>query len=83
VQLGANGKLLAERHKTEAIAAAVVLREPVEQALLKGARTLKEVAAYLNENGILTSEGARWAPGTVHRLLSRLGNPALIPNNKH
>lgn len=73
VQLGANGKVLAEKHKRDAESAAMLLQGPVERAFSDGAQTLKEIAFHLNNQGTVTREGASWSTGTVHRLLRRLG----------
>ena len=55
-----------------AVAFAITLTEEVESAKKSGAKTLAEVATELNDAGFRTRAGARWAPGTVHRLLRRL-----------
>lgn len=73
VILGANGRRLAVQNRTEAIEFADQLRTEVEIFLADGPQTLREVATALNARGITTREGAAWSPGTVVRLLNRLG----------
>jgi len=72
VLLGKQGRVLADKYKSEAIAIASSYRKPVEHAFADGAITLKEVGEYLDKCGLLTRDGARWSPGTVHRLSKRL-----------
>ena len=73
VQLGANGRCSAERHKSAARAFAETLRQPVTAALQGGPLTLQRVADELNRGGHRSREGAPWSPAGVKRLLDRLG----------
>lgn len=45
----------------------------VLEAKLAGSRTLQAIADFLNGRGVLTPAGSLWYPGTVSRLLGRLG----------
>jgi DNA invertase Pin-like site-specific DNA recombinase len=72
VRLGSNGARLAMARKSEAIAAAGNWRLPIELARSNGAKTLQQIARYLNDRGHLTRSGAQWGPGTVHRAMHRL-----------
>ncbi len=73
VALGTNGACLAAQHRREAVSFAETLRSAVAGAREAGARTLCDIATYLNSKGLQTRQGADWAAGTVHRLLTRLG----------
>ena len=73
VKLGANGVRLAAARKADALTAAEHIREPIQSAIDCGARTLSEIAGYLNDRDHVTVSGAAWAPGTVHRACLRLG----------
>lgn len=72
VRLGQNGAKLAQQHQIAALTFAHTLTGAVEDAKRSGAKTLQEIADYLNSRGHETREGASWAPSTVHRLLQRL-----------
>lgn len=76
VRLGVNGAVLAAAHKAEASAFAKTLAEPLARARAGGAVTLREYADALNREGLRTREDAAWSPGTVSRVLQRLGVPA-------
>lgn len=43
------------------------------EARRNGARTLQEMANYLNKTGVQTTTGGIWHPATVARILRRLG----------
>lgn len=73
VQLGRNGRNLAEAHKAAAMQFAQTLRDPVLDAMQGGAKTLQEIAGILNSQGHVTRESATWSPGAVQRLFHRLG----------
>lgn len=45
----------------------------VLEARSAGARTLQDIADYLNNMGALTASGSQWYPATIARLLRRLG----------
>jgi DNA invertase Pin-like site-specific DNA recombinase len=72
VQLGANGAKLAQVRRSQACQFAETMRPSVVQLIERGASTLIELASGLNAAELPTREGARWSPGTVHRLLSRM-----------
>lgn len=72
VKLGANGAVLAEKYKRDAIAFAETLRSPAETAVSNGCRTLTEISQALNADGFRTRDGARWSAGTADRLIRRL-----------
>lgn len=72
VQLGKNGKILAERNRQSASAAAESHRYVVNVARGSGCRTIKEISEILNQAGHRTREGYPWSVGTTHRLLRRL-----------
>lgn len=64
-ELGANGKVLAERYKSEAIERAKSLMPEIEQARKEGATSLVKIAEYLNR------KGGNWHPTSVARVLAR------------
>jgi DNA invertase Pin-like site-specific DNA recombinase len=72
VQLGINGRVLADQRRAGAAAFAEQLREPVEHARQQGATTLLDFANSLIARSYKTRCGANWTPGTVNRLLQRL-----------
>ena len=72
VCLGANGAVLAQRHRLAARSYAEGMRLSVEQALGQGGNTLAAIAGRLNEDGLMTRNGAHWSVGTTARLLDRL-----------
>ena len=72
VVLGANGKKLAQERRTAAREFAETMRRPVNEAIIAGAVTLKQVAERLNGAGHLTREGASWSPQTAQKVLHRL-----------
>lgn len=79
VRLGRNATVLARQNCAAALTFAESLRVPVTAARLGGARTLSEFALELNSHGFRTRTGARWAPGTVDRLLRRLSLTDVLP----
>jgi len=74
--LGANGKVLAAKHRAEAKAHAEGLRPAIEQARMAGCLSLPEIADFLTAQGHQTAWGGRWHPMTVRRVLERLEAPA-------
>jgi DNA invertase Pin-like site-specific DNA recombinase len=72
VRLGANGAALAHMNRQDAMMAAESIRPAVETAINSGCHTLAAVSRALNEREVPTREGAKWSPGTTHRLLRRL-----------
>lgn len=77
VRLGANGSELAKRHRALAQQFAEEMRPAVNLAFARGARTLADVALKLNSAGWRTREGSLHSPGSVHRILKRLGATTL------
>lgn len=71
VELGANGKRLAQGHQDAAMIFARSLA-PIILPLAAQHVSLRRVADQLNANGFLSRDGGRWYPGSVARLLSRL-----------
>jgi len=72
VQLGANGRRLAAKHRAEAQQFAEETRLGIEIAFRNGAQTLAQIAESLNTGGWKTREGCSHSPGSVHRILKRL-----------
>lgn len=72
VQLGKNGARLAEEERKAALEFSETMRVPVTEIIERGRATLAQIASELNAMGLRSRERARWSPGTVHRLLSRL-----------
>lgn len=72
VRLGANGAVLAQRHRLAARNFAEGMRCSAERAMEQGDNTLAAIARRLNEDGLMTRNGARWSVGTTARLLDRL-----------
>lgn len=72
VQLGANGVMLAARHKASATAYAMQVQGAVVSAVGSGARTTREIADHLNAAGVPSRQGGRWHPANVARVLARL-----------
>lgn len=73
VKLGANGAVLAARHKDEARAYAETLRTQIDQIQAQGVTTCRGIAAALNEQGAPSRDGGMWHAASVSRLRTRLG----------
>lgn len=73
IVLGAHGKVLAERRRTDANQFAESLRRTVEDAISDGATTLADVANCLNRDGYRTREDKAWTAQTAQKILHRLG----------
>ena len=71
VELGANGRRLAQTHRNEATAFAQSLA-PIILPLAAQNMSLRRIADELNYRGLVSRDGGRWHPGSVTRLLSRL-----------
>lgn len=71
VLLGQNGKVLAEKHKREALDRAKHL-EPLIRPLLDAGLSLRGIADALNEQGVVTASGAQFYPETVRQIVLRL-----------
>jgi DNA invertase Pin-like site-specific DNA recombinase len=72
VRLGANGSALAERHRREAACFAYQVGPAINAARHAGARTTRQIAAYLDVAGIPSRQCGRWHPASVARVLRRL-----------
>lgn len=72
VELGKNGKVLAEKNKTEAVAFARDLAPVIKQLKTEGHKTVRAISEALNERGIPSREGKMWHLGSVQKLLWRL-----------
>ncbi len=72
VQLGKNGKVLAEEHKKKAKAFAEDILPTIKQLQRKGKDSLRSIADELNRLDITTREGRQWHPMSVSRLLQRI-----------
>ena len=66
-------RTLAAAHRAAADEFAEMLRGPVQVAFAQGAKTLNDVARYLNGEGIATREGAHWSSQSAQRIVKRLG----------
>lgn len=71
VLLGKNGKILAEKHKREAVERAKQI-EPAIRPLLGKGMSLRAIADALNEQGVVTASGACFYPETVRQIVRRL-----------
>jgi DNA invertase Pin-like site-specific DNA recombinase len=72
VVLGRNGKVLGETHAAAAQEHAITLGPLIGRARDQGAKTCREMAAFLNSESIPSREGGRWHPASVARVLRRL-----------
>lgn len=72
VRLGANGLVLAERHKAQARVYALQVREAFQAARDQGAKTTRQIADWLNAAGVPSRQGGQWHPANVARTLGRL-----------
>ena len=69
VRLGANGAVLAEQHKAEAVTYAREVEGAILAARQAGARTTREIATCLNAVSIPSRQGAHWHPGVMIRII--------------
>ncbi len=72
VRLGANGTVLAARHRADATQFAFQVQENVVSAIGSGACTTREIADHLNFSGLPSRQGGHWHPSSVSRVLRRL-----------
>lgn len=70
VELGKNGKALAEKNNLAAKEFAKVIIPKINMAKQNGCTTYREVCDYLNTNGIKTYNDSEWHPSTVKRILN-------------
>lgn len=68
IQLGKNGKVLAERNRKDADDRAEVLR-PIVIPMVEQGLSLSEIARRLNQEGIRTARGGRFYPQQVRNIL--------------
>ncbi|HEY5236926.1 MAG TPA: recombinase family protein [Rhizomicrobium sp.] len=81
VRLGANGAVLAERHKSDAAAFAHKIGHAVSIARIAGARTTQEIADHLNAIGVPSRQSGRWYPANVARVTRRLYPRSKLPGS--
>jgi DNA invertase Pin-like site-specific DNA recombinase len=72
VRLGANGAVLAARHRHDATVFAHEIAQAVGSLIASGACTTAAIAAGLNSVGLRSRQGGRWHPASVARVLDRL-----------
>ena len=72
VQLGKNGKVLAEQRRKEAAERAEALRSVVQPMIEQGL-SMGEIARRLNQSGIVTATGKAFHTQQVISLVQRLG----------
>jgi DNA invertase Pin-like site-specific DNA recombinase len=65
-------KQAARSLRQQAVARAESLRRLIQKISSSGAKTLRELAAELNERNIATPRGGRWHPSSVRNVLNRL-----------
>lgn len=70
-ELGANGKVLAERYRSDAILRARCVMPAIEAVKAAGAESLGEIADALNRRGVTSATGGKWHPTSVQRVLRR------------
>ncbi|MDX1738344.1 MAG: recombinase family protein [Alphaproteobacteria bacterium] len=68
VELGKNGKVLAEKNKQNAQAFAETMRPIIEEIKAEGHTTIRAITAELNRRNIPSREGGRWHIGSVNRV---------------
>ncbi|MCB2079278.1 MAG: recombinase family protein [Novosphingobium sp.] len=71
--LGENGKVLAKRNKAEA----KKRLEPIAQRLTAKrdeGKSIRQIVAELNDEGIPSPGGGKWHSTTLHRALARMGS---------
>jgi DNA invertase Pin-like site-specific DNA recombinase len=72
VKLGINGARLAAENHRNAVAYAATIAPYIDAARASGARTLTAIAAWLNDHGIPSRQGARWHAHSVASVIERL-----------
>ena len=70
--LGANGRILADQNKAEAVDRLAPIAARLRAFKAEGL-TLRRIADTLNADGIASPGGASWHPGNVQRALARIG----------
>jgi DNA invertase Pin-like site-specific DNA recombinase len=76
VLLGANGKVLAERHRADAMEYAHQVAHTLAAAQQAGVKTTRQIANHLNAMGLPSRQGGCWHPANVARILRRLDDGA-------
>ena len=71
--LGANGRVLADQNKAEAVDRLAPIADRLRAFKAEGL-TLRRIADTLNADGIASPGGASWHPGNVQRALARIAN---------
>lgn len=71
VCLGSHGRILAVKHKNDAVDYAIQMNGWLAQAREAGARTTREIAVYLNNACVPSRENGRWHAASVARVLKR------------
>lgn len=82
VRLGANGMVLAEKHKAEATAYAFEVQDAIIAATWAGAHTTRGIADHLNAAAIPSRQGGRWYPANVARVLRRLSSSSHLGDER-
>lgn len=72
VQLGRNGKVLAQRHKREARTFAISIERTLRTLIEVEGASFRVAADRLNEMGISTASGGRWHPTSAYRTWRRV-----------
>ena len=69
VELGKNGKVLAELNKQEAANFAKTIIPHIEDAKANGCQSLRQICKYLNNMNIKTQTQGLWHPTSIKRIL--------------
>lgn len=72
VELGRNGKVLAQRHQREARAFANSIESTLRTLIEVEGASFRVAASRLNEMGISTARGGNWHPTSVYRTWRRV-----------
>lgn len=73
VQLGANGRVLADQAIADAVAFCQPLEGVVREIIADGTSNVRDVAAGLNARGVPARLGGQWWPSNTALLIRRLG----------
>ncbi len=82
VVIGATGKVLAARHKKEALARALDIRPIIESIRNNGITQVRKIRDELNRMGVPGPGGNLWHLPTVHRTLKRLRSSCPIVDTR-
>ncbi len=72
VDIGATGRVLAARHKANALQRAKSYAPIVTELRRVGINQVRETRDELNRRGVLSPDGARWHLPSTHKMLKRL-----------